>query len=74
MRQYLKKLRADKDVSQKTTADALGISQNYYCCIENGTKQKNIDLRILVKLSSFFDVSLEWLIEQENSLAENKGA
>lgn len=76
MREYLKKMRNAKNVSQKETAEALGISQNYYSCIENGQKQKNIDLKIMIGLSDFFSVDLQQLIDKEieYSNTRNKGA
>ena len=74
MRKYLRDLRLNKKVSQQVTADALGISQNYYSCIENGTRKASIDLCLLIKLSAFFEVDLNYLIEQERDLAKKKGA
>lgn len=74
MRKYLRDLRLEKKASQQVTADALGISQNYYSCIENGTRKASIDLCLLIKLSAFFEVDLTYLIEQEKTIAGNKGA
>ena len=74
MRKYLRDLRLNKKASQQVTADALGISQNYYSCIENGTRKASIDLCLLIKLSAFFEVDLNYLIEQERDLAKKKGA
>lgn len=65
MREYLKKLRSDKNMSQKAVADELKISQNYYSSIECGTRQKDLDLSLILKLSELFDVTVEWIIEQE---------
>lgn len=74
MRKYLRDLRLEKKASQQVTADALGISQNYYSCIENGTRKASIDLCLLIKLSAFFEVDLNYLIEQEKAIAGKKGA
>lgn len=74
MRKYLRDLRLKKKASQQVTADALGISQNYYSCIENGTRKASIDLCLLIKLSAFFEVDLNYLIEQEKTIAGKKGA
>lgn len=65
MRAYLKELRINKAATQEETAAALNISQNYYSQIENGIKQKNIDLRLLIKLSDFFEVDLQSLVNDE---------
>lgn len=74
MRKYLRDLRLEKKASQKVTAEALGLSQNYYSCIESGTRKASIDLGLLIKLSAFFEVELEYLIEQEKAIASIKGA
>lgn len=74
MRQYLKELRAKKKISQRNIAGALGISQNYYSQIENGIRKASIDLDLLIKLSNFFEVDLEYLIEQERAISDKKGA
>ena len=65
MRKYLKELRDKKEISQKQTANILGISQNYYSMIENGERQKDLDLSIVTKLAELFNVSVEWIAEQE---------
>lgn len=66
MRSYLKLYRNQKSISQGELADKIGISQNYYCYIENGERQQNISLELLQKLSKALDVPLEELIRQEN--------
>lgn len=73
MRQYLKELRNKKKISQQGVADALNISQNYYSQIETGVRKPSIDLMFLIKLSEFFDVELDYLIEQEKALANMEG-
>jgi transcriptional regulator with XRE-family HTH domain len=67
LREYLKKLRKDKHLTQQNVADVLGISQNYYHCIENGERQKDLDLSIVMKLSELFGVTFEWIAEQEKA-------
>ena len=44
VREYLKKLRLKKKMTKQAVADFLGISQNYYTYIENGERQKSLDL------------------------------
>lgn len=65
MRDYLKKLRKDKHLTQQNVADSLGISATYYLYIENGERQKDLDLSIVMKLSELFDVTVEWIAERE---------
>ena len=74
MREYLKNIRINKKATQKETAEALNISQNYYSQIENGTKAKNISLGLLIKIATYFEVDLGYLIEQERAISDKKGA
>lgn len=67
MRKWLKELREGKELSQAVVAKQLSISQHYYCMIENGERQKDLDLSIVMKLSEIFGVSVEWIAEQENN-------
>lgn len=67
MRKWLKALRKKKNYTQKEIAEKMLISQNYYANIENGTRQKDLDLSIAKKLSELFDVTVDWIIEQEKT-------
>lgn len=73
----LKKLRKDKNLSQLEVAKYLGTSQQNYCRYENGDNEP--DINTLIKLATFFHVSVDYLIgnEQPNkvdltSLSETK--
>ena len=68
MRIWLKTLRDSAQLTQKQVADALAISDNYYCLIEKGERQKEISLSLLTKLANIFNVPLTQLIEEENKL------
>ena len=65
MRHWLKKLRTENGLTQKEMAEKLNIAQNYYNMIENGDRQKDINLSLVTKLAELFDVSVEWIAEQE---------
>lgn len=67
MRNWLKKLRIDSDMTQREVADKLGIVQHYYSMIENGERQRDIDFSLIIKLSELFNVSIEWIAEQEKA-------
>ena len=73
MRTYLKKLRMQKKISQCELSEKLGISQNYYSAIENGERQKDLDLSIATKLSEVFGVSIDWIAEQEQKIKIKEG-
>ena len=65
MREWLKKLRKDKGLTQEVVAKYIGISQHYYSTIETGERQKDLDLSIIAKLSDLFGVTADWIVEQE---------
>ena len=56
----LKELRVDKDLSQKTIAEYLGVKQNTYCQYENEQRQLPVD--ILIKLSKYYEVSTDYIL------------
>lgn len=68
MREYLKKLRLKKKMTKQAVADFLGISQNYYTYIENGERQKSLDLAYASKLAELFNVSVDWIAKQERKV------
>lgn len=68
LRKWLKDLRFERQISQQFVADKLKISQNYYANIENGERQKDLDLSMALKLSKIFDVSIDWIIAEEEKL------
>ena len=68
MREYLKKLRLKKKMTKQAVADSLGISQNYYTYIENGERQKSLDLAYASKLAELFNVSVDWIAKQEQKV------
>lgn len=72
MRTYLKELRDEKNFTQKYVADNLGISQNYYSCIENGLKQKEISFVLLLKFADFFNVDINDLVAAETAWVQNR--
>lgn len=56
----LKELREDRDLTQLQLANILGISQRNYSYFETG--KTNLTADILMKLASFYDVSIDYLL------------
>lgn len=67
IRKYLIDMRENKQLSQQIVADKIGISRQYYSAIEMGTRQKNMDITLISALAKIFEVSLEKIIECENT-------
>jgi DNA-binding XRE family transcriptional regulator len=68
MREYLKKLREEHDMSQHDVAKAIGITRQYYEMIENGKRQKQMDITLVTSLARVFSVSAEEIINNERKL------
>ena len=66
MREWLKKLRLKGNLSQQNVADKLGITQQYYNLIENGERQSKMTIDTAQKLAKIFDVSLDFILQNEN--------
>ena len=66
MREYLKLMRENRGLSLQDMADKIGISRQYYQLIENGERQKKMDITLIKSIATIFGVSLETIIEQEN--------
>ena len=64
MQNRIRDLREDHDYTQQQLADALGITQRKYSYLETGTQQWTDEL--LVKLSRFYGVSIDYLLMQTN--------
>lgn len=64
-RRYLADLRERKNESQQDVADALGISRQYYCMIENGDRQKRMDVTLIAGLANHFGISVAELVSLE---------
>ena len=64
MKERLKLLRKQKGVTQKTVADAIGVTLSAYSNYEQGIREPNN--QILVNLCQYFDVSADYLLGLED--------
>jgi transcriptional regulator with XRE-family HTH domain len=65
MRLWLKEARTNKGLTMKDIASKLGISESYYCAIENGERQKNMDLTLVSGLSAALGISVSRIVKYE---------
>ena len=56
----IKELREDKDITQREMAQILNCSQQVYSNYELG--QRDIPTDILIKLSAFYNVSVDYIL------------
>ena len=64
MKNRIKDLREDHDLTQQQVADKIGITQRKYSYIETGTQPLTDEL--LVKLAELYEVSIDYLLIQTN--------
>ncbi len=60
----IRDLREDKDLNQTQVAKMLGMSQTGYSKYETG--ENDIPTAILIKLSNFYNVSIDYILGQTN--------
>jgi transcriptional regulator with XRE-family HTH domain len=58
LRIWLKEARESRGETMKSLAEKLNISESYYCSIENGTRQKSMDVSLASKLSMALDIPI----------------
>ena len=66
MREWLRQARTSKGITMKQASERLGISESYYSMIENGDRQRDLDLTLANKLSNLFDVPILQIVENEH--------
>ena len=67
MREWLKTLRVEKGYTMKEMGDKLHISESYYCAIENGDRQKKMDVTVAAGLAEAFGFPIARIIELDQS-------
>lgn len=65
MHKRIRDLREDRDLKQKDLAEFLQCTQVCYSYYENG--QRDIPTDILIKLSEFYNTSIDYLLGQTNN-------
>ena len=66
----LKAIREDRDVRQKEIAAYLNVSQNTYSQYETGII--SLTAEVLIKLSDFYNVSIDYLLDRTNNPKTHK--
>lgn len=67
MREWLLNLRKKRGMTQLDVAKKLDISEAYFNYIENGERQKKMDIALVSRLSTVFDIPLSEIIEFEKA-------
>lgn len=61
----LRAIREDRDIKQKDMAKVLNVSQNTYSQYETGVIA--LTAEILIKLSDYYNVSIDYLLDRTNN-------
>lgn len=72
MREWLKKARSEKGLTMKEMANKLGISESYYSLIENGERQKKMDLLLMSGLSAALNIPIAKIAKAESEAIYQK--
>lgn len=65
MRSWLKTTRKEKGLTLSDVATIVGISESYYCLIENNERQKSMDISLMSKLSSALGIPISEIVRLE---------
>lgn len=68
MRDYLKEARLSLGMTQEDVAKHIGISANYYCSIEKGERQRDMNASILIALSEVLRIPISDMLNAERML------
>ena len=68
--QRIQDLRTDADMSQKQLSEILHISQRSYSHYETGSR--NIPVEMLIRLTNYYDISVDYLIGRTDKKEMNK--
>ena len=68
--QKIRDLREDRDLKQRELAEYLNCSQRVYSNYELG--QRDIPTDVLIRLSNFYKVSIDYLLGQTTNPKRNK--
>ncbi|MBQ3182198.1 MAG: helix-turn-helix transcriptional regulator [Clostridia bacterium] len=67
---HIREIREDRDLRQKDIAKVLSVSQNTYSQYENGIIP--LTAETLVKLSDYYNVSIDFLLDRTDNQSINK--
>ena len=66
----LRNIREDRDIRQKEIAQYLNVSQNTYSQYETGVI--SLTAEVLIKLANYYDVSIDFLLDQTDNPKRQK--
>ena len=70
MRDWLREARLEKGMTMKELGEKVGLSESYYCYIEKGQRQRNLELDLAGRLSRELGLSLKQILQEEDAWKE----
>lgn len=67
MREWLRDARQGRGLTMKQLADNLHISESYYCSIENGYRQRDMDISLVSKISAALKMPVKQILKFEQA-------
>lgn len=65
MRFWLRTAREKAGFTMKQLSERLHISESYYCAIENGSRQQNMDISLAQNLSDVLEMPIKQILDEE---------
>ena len=65
MRTWLRDLRTSHNLTMKEMGQKLNISESYYCAIENGGRQKKMDIVLVTDIARIFKIPISKVASYE---------
>lgn len=65
MRDWLSEVRSNLGLTLAQMGERLGISESYYLMIEQGKRQRKMDVALITKLSDVSGLSLDEIVKRE---------
>ena len=73
MRKWLREARENEGLTMKQMAEKLLISESYYCAIENGTRQRNMDISLAERISETLQIPIKEIFRNESMMRKLAG-
>lgn len=70
MREWLKNARTERGLTMRNIADELCISESYYCSIENGYRQRDMDISLVERIGKVLKIPVKQILKCESDMRE----
>lgn len=66
MRKWLRAARENAGLTMKQLSEKLLISESYYCSIENGTRQRDMDISLAQRIAKALNIPVKTILDNES--------